>query len=68
MGERTPTEDPCSSPGGGGEVVDNGCEYMSRLALLYNNPKFSDIRLNVAGQSVFHAHKLLLATASDVFE
>ena len=49
------------------EVIDNGAKCTGRLALLYNNRKFSDVVLLV-GHMKFYAHKLLLATSSDVFE
>jgi hypothetical protein len=49
------------------ETIDNGCKCMARLAMLYNNAKFSDVTLIVGGKN-FYAHKLLLANASDVFE
>ena len=49
------------------ETIDNGCKFTARLAMLYNNAKFSDVTLIVGGKR-FYAHKLLLANASDVFE
>ncbi|KAK2146021.1 hypothetical protein LSH36_639g01044 [Paralvinella palmiformis] len=49
------------------ETIDNGCKFTARLAMLYNNAKFSDVTLIVGGKK-FYAHKLLLANASDVFE
>lgn len=48
-------------------TVDNGSKCTSRLAMLFNSPKFSDIVLLLRGEE-YYAHKLLLSTASDVFE
>ena len=47
--------------------VDNAIQCTSRLARLVNSPKFSDVVLVVGGRK-YHAHKLLLANASYVFE
>ncbi|XP_013393274.1 BTB/POZ domain-containing protein 17 isoform X2 [Lingula anatina] len=47
--------------------VDNSSNILTSVSSLFNNPRFSDITL-VVGSERFHAHKLLLATASDVFE
>ena len=49
------------------ESVDNGMECTNRLSALYSSAKFSDITLLVGNQK-FSTHKLLLASASDVFE
>ena len=49
------------------EEVDNGGKCTSRLAQLYNSPKFSDITL-IVGVNQYYGHRLLLANASDVFE
>ena len=57
----------CTSPPSA-QLVDNGAQCTARLATLCNSAKFSDITLNVAGRKTFHAHRLLLANASDVFE
>ena len=58
----------CGSPGDmTDELVDNGTECTNRLCALYNSAKFSDITLMVGDQR-FSTHKLLLASASDVFE
>ena len=56
-----------SSPEPEGELVDNSSQRTARLAQLYNNPKFSDVILCVDHRQ-YYAHKLLLASASDVFE
>ena len=48
-------------------LVDNSSKCTARLAHLCNNNKFSDVTLVVAGKR-FSAHRLLLASASDVFE
>jgi len=65
--ESTDAEPKESSADQSVENVDYGSQCTSRLAQLCNNVKFSDVTLVVGGVR-YYAHKLLLATASDVFE
>lgn len=48
-------------------IIDNAIQCTSRLARLVNSPKFSDVVL-VVGDREYHAHRLLLANSSYVFE
>lgn len=49
------------------EVINDQESFVNRFKNLYNNQMFSDITLKV-GDTLYHAHKIILVTASEVFE
>lgn len=56
-----------SKASGSTEAIDDQESFVNRFKNLYNNQMFSDITLKV-GDTLYHAHKLVLVTASEVFE
>lgn len=49
------------------ELIDDKEPFITRFSTLYNNQMFSDIVLKVGDKS-YYAHKIMLVTASEVFE
>lgn len=49
-----------------GQYVGNAHKLLDKIASLYQNQDLSDIQI-VVGHDIFHAHKLILCCASDVF-
>lgn len=49
------------------EIIEDKDDFVHRFRTLYNSEIFSDIVLRV-GENRFYAHKILLITASEVFE
>lgn len=49
------------------ETIDDKEHFITRFGALYDNEMFSDIVLKV-GDTSYHAHKIMLVTASEVFE
>ena len=49
------------------ELIDDKEPFITRFSTLYNNQMFSDIVLKV-GDTSYYAHKIMLVTASEVFE
>ena len=50
-----------------GQIIDNSSGLLSKIATLYKSSEFSDVTICV-GNKEFHAHKLILSSASDVFK
>ncbi|CAH1780313.1 unnamed protein product [Owenia fusiformis] len=49
-----------------GQKVYNSSTIHKKVKSLYDNDELSDVKLMV-GQKVFHAHRLILASSSDIF-
>ena len=49
-----------------GQHINNSFILLHKISLLYQNHDLSDIQIGV-GHKVFHAHRLILSSSSDVF-
>jgi len=49
-----------------GQHVENSQRLLGKIASLFENQDLSDIQI-VVGHNIYHAHKLILCCASDVF-